>query len=120
MLISPNLIKIVSLIFFFYLSTFSSAFSAASYDGVGFQTSLNQPFGIEFNNDGSKMFILDKSAARVFTYSLSTAYDTSSSNSLLHTMTLPSNQHLDITFNNNGSKVYFVDQNQDTVIEYPL
>ena len=113
-------IKKVLLISFCYLSIISSAFSAASYDGVGFQASLNQPFGIEFNNDGSKMFILDKKAARVFTYSLSTAYDTSSSSSLLHTMTLPSNQHLDITFNNNGSKVYFVDQNQDTVIEYPL
>lgn len=120
MLISPNLIKIVSLIFFFYLSTFSSAFSTASYDGVTFQGSFNQPYGIEFNNDGSKMFILDKGASKVFTYALSTAYDTSSAGGLQHTMNLASNQHLDITFNNNGTKVYFVDQNQDTVIEYPL
>ena len=120
MLIFSNLIKIVSFIIFFYLSVLSSAFSTASYDGVTFQGSFDQPYGIEFNNDGSKMFILDKGASKVFTYALSTAYDTSSAGALQHTMNLASNQHLDITFNNNGTKVYFVDQNQDTVIEYPL
>ena len=120
MLTFPNLIKVVSFIIFFYLSTLSSAFSTASYDGVTFQGSFNQPYGIEFNNDGSKMFILDKKASKVFTYALSTAYDSSSAGGLQHTMNLASNQHMDITFNNNGTKVYFVDQNQDTVIEYPL
>lgn len=120
MLTFPNLIKIVSFIIFFYLSSLSSAFSNASYDGVTFQGSFNQPYGIEFNNDGSKMFILDKKASKVFTYALSTAYDSSSAGGLQHTMNLASNQHMDITFNNNGTKVYFVDQNQDTVIEYPL
>ena len=120
MFIFSNLIKVVSFIIFFYLSSLSSAFSTASYDGVTFQGSFNQPFGIEFNNDGTKMFILDKKASKVFTYALSTAYDTSSAGALQHTMNLASNQHMDITFNNNGTKVYFVDQNQDTVIEYPL
>ena len=120
MLTFPKLIKLASFIIFFYLSSLNSAFSTASYDGVTFQGSFSQPFGIEFNNDGSKMFILDKAASKVFTYALSTAYDTSSAGGLQHTMNLASNQHLDITFNNNGTKVYFVDQNQDTVIEYPL
>ena len=120
MFIFSNRIKVVSFIIFFYLSSLSSAFSTATYDGVTFQGSFNQPFGIEFNNDGTKMFILDKKASKVFTYALSTAYDTSSAGALQHTMNLASNQHMDITFNNNGTKVYFVDQNQDTVIEYSL
>ena len=42
------------------------------------EDSSSRPFGVRFNNDGSKMFIAGRSEQRVFEYSLSRKFDISS------------------------------------------
>jgi len=92
--------------------------STASYDSsnlnVGSQSSA--PYGIDFNSDGSKMFILD-SGGTVYQYSLSTSYTLSgaSYDSVSGTTTLLS----DIRFVNSGKTLVGIDVNNSEVESYP-
>jgi sugar lactone lactonase YvrE len=92
--------------------------STASYDSsnlnVGSQSSA--PYGIDFNSDGSKMFILD-SGGTVYQYSLSSAYTLSgaSYDSVSGSTTLTS----DIRFVNSGKTLVGIDVNNSEVESYP-
>ena len=53
--------------------------STASYDSVSFSTSSQEgyPTGLVFKSDGLKMFLMGQGNARVYSYTLSTAWDVS-------------------------------------------
>ena len=61
-----------------------SNFSQVADDGINFLNGLGagdgeiKPWDIEFNNDGTKMYLLDGTPGSVIEYDLSTAFDTSS------------------------------------------
>jgi sugar lactone lactonase YvrE len=92
--------------------TLSTSFnlSTASYDSVSFSFSSQGavPQGIAFNNDGTKMYMVESSNDSVHQYNLSTAFDVSTaaydnvSFSVASQDTLPSS----IVFNNDGTKMY--------------
>jgi DNA-binding beta-propeller fold protein YncE len=109
-----------------YQYSLSTAFdlSTASYDSVSFSV-VNQdanPFGIAFNTDGTKMYILGLSSASVYQYSLSTAFDlsTASYDSVSFSVSAQDTSPLDIAFNTDGSKMYMVGSTSDSVYEYQL
>jgi len=95
--------------------------STASYDSVSFSFSSQEtnPYGLLFNNDGTKMFVTGNTSDATFQYSLSTAWDLSTASydsiSLDHTtvMTDP----FGTRFNSDGSKFYVVASN-DTIYQY--
>ena len=95
--------------------------STASYDSVSFSFSSQEtnPYGLLFNNDGTKMFITGNTSDATFQYSLTTAWDLSTASydsvSLDHTtvMTNP----FGTRFNSDGSKFYVVASN-DTIYQY--
>ena len=95
--------------------------STASYDSVSFSFSSQEtnPYGLLFNNDGTKMFITGNTSDATFQYSLTTAWDLSTASydsvSLDHTtvMTDP----FGTRFNSDGSKFYVVASN-DTLYQY--
>ena len=95
--------------------------STASYDSVSFSFSSQEtnPYGLLFNNDGTKMFITGNTSDATFQYSLTTAWDLSTASydsvSLDHTtvMTDP----FGTRFNSDGSKFYVVASN-DTIYQY--
>jgi 6-phosphogluconolactonase (cycloisomerase 2 family) len=83
---------------------------------------FTQPNGVRFNTDGTKMFIMGYSIDEVRQYSLSTAYDVSTSSydnvSFSISSTAPSSRGFN--FNSDGSKMYVVDSSLDSVVEYDL
>ena len=95
--------------------------STASYDSVSFSFSSQEtnPYGLLFNNDGTKMFVTGNTSDATFQYSLTTAWDLSTASydsvSLDHTtvMTNP----FGTRFNSDGSKFYVVASN-DTIYQY--
>ena len=76
---------------------------------------------MSFNNDGTKWFLLTTSQIRE--YSVSTGFDTTSSNVTLTTSSSLSSQDSTMTgvaFNNDGTKMFTVGAQYDKVYEYAL
>ncbi len=86
------------------------------------------PRGFDFNNDGTKMFVL-QGAGRVDEYSLSTPYDPSTKGSA-KSLTVPAGDsfHQGLKFSSDGKKMFAVrgalagtpDNSQNNILEYNL
>jgi len=80
----------------------------------------DNPRGLAFNNDGTKMFILDNTAQRVEEYNLSTPYNPDTKGSVANTLgNARSASHQGLGFNNDGSKIFIVKQD-NKIDEYAL
>ena len=82
--------------------------STATYQGDSEQLTVtsqtNEPFGITFNNDGSKLYVAGNS--NVYQYSLSTAYDVSTGSYDSVSFATGDNTSCGIRFNNDGTKLF--------------
>jgi sugar lactone lactonase YvrE len=97
--------------------------STASYDSVSFSISQDTvPYGVTFNDDGTKMYILGLINDSVFQYSLSTAYDlsTASYDSVSFAFTSQDTAPLGFVFNNDGTKAFMSGTTNDNVYQYTL
>ena len=98
--------------------------STASYDSVTFSTSSQDiyPYGITFNNDGTKIFLVGNQNNRLYQYSLSPAYDisTMSYSSQYFSFSSQDSGMTGISFNSDGTKMYAVGFSSDTVYQYSL
>ena len=104
----------------------STAFdlSTASYDSVSFSVASQDgtPLAIEFNNDGTKMYIVGYDNRVIFQYSLSTAFDLSTA-SYASISFNPSSQDtipVEVLFNSDGTKMYILGAANDTIYQYSL
>jgi|11BtaG_2_1085332.scaffolds.fasta_scaffold00379_5 DNA-binding beta-propeller fold protein YncE len=106
--------------------TLSTAFdlSTASYDSVSFSAASqdNTPVDIDFNNDGTKLYILGLINDTIYQYSLSTAFDlsTASYDSVSFSLSSQDNTPRSIAFNSDGTKMYMCGFTSDTVHQYTL
>ena len=77
--------------------------------------------GIRFNNDGTKMFLLDDNDDQVWEYTLSTAYDVSTATEV-DSISASSQESTarGFCFNDDGTKLFVIGQGSDTVFEYTL
>ena len=95
--------------------TLSSAFdvSTASYNSVNFDHSSQDTTvtSMAFNSDGTKMFLLGRSSNAVHQYSLSSAYDlsTTSYDNVSFSVTGQATTQQGITFNADDTKMYITD-----------
>jgi DNA-binding beta-propeller fold protein YncE len=100
--------------------------ATASYDGVSFDLTAQIPasssYGLVFNNDGTKMYILDRSPDTIYQYSLSTAFDisTSSYDSVSFNVSSQDSSPFGMSFNNDGTKLYVVGSTNDSAYQYSL
>jgi len=98
--------------------------STASYDNVSFSVGgeASETNGIVFNNDGTKMYIVDGSSDSMYQYTLSTGFDigTASYDNVSFSFFNQEQDPRGSAFNNNGTKMYVVGQNEDTVFQYTL
>ena len=96
----------------------------ASYDSVSFSAASQDttPRGINFNNDGTKMYIVGGANDTIYQYSLSTAFDlsTASYDSVSFSVSSQDTVPHDIVFNNDGTKMYLVGSANDSVYQYTL
>jgi hypothetical protein len=109
-----------------YQYTLSTGFdlSTASYDSVSFSVGSQDtsPWGIAFNNDGTKMYMVGGANVTVYQYTLSTGFDlsTASYDSVSFSVGSQDTSPFTIAFNNDGTKMYMVGGNLDTVYQYTL
>lgn len=89
-----------------------ASFSVASQDTF--------PTGIEFNDDGTKMFILGQTNDRVYSYSLSTAYDatTATYDGIFGNLNITNAAPYTLRFANSGRKMYWLYTGTDTLYEF--
>ena len=104
--------------------TLSTAFDASTLTHVD-ATSVSGrdglPHGIEFSNDGLKMFIIGGTNDSIYEYTLSTAFDASTLTYV--DTTLISEQELSpkgMAFSNDGAKMFVIGDNGDEINEYTL
>ena len=104
--------------------TLSTAYDTSTLSYVGnFSISSKDslPWGVSFNNDGTKMFVSGDSSNGIHEYNLSTAFTVSSA-SFDSTFSLSSqdSQPAGHAFNNDGTKLFVVGRNGNDVSEYTL
>jgi len=94
-------------------ASWDSVLSVSSYD--------NEPRGIEFNDDGTRMFMSGQQNDKIHDWTLSTAFDISTS-TYNSAVSLPSfdNGNSSIFFKGDGSKLFVSGNNDDTIDEYTL
>ena len=101
------------------LSTPFNVASASFVDSFSVFSQVYNPNAVDFNNDGTKMYV-----ARSFTiaeYSLSSAFDVSTaSHAQTDTLTGMTGFLEDFEFNNDGSKLFISVNGDDAIGEYSL
>jgi sugar lactone lactonase YvrE len=94
-------------------ATFSQLFSVVSQD--------NRPYGIAFNTDGTKMFIVGNTNAIVSEYTLSTGFDVSTASFVdSFSVSAQDSTPQGLAFNTDGTKMFVVGNTNDTLYEYAL
>ncbi len=94
-------------------ASFVDSFDSSSQEGT--------PTGLAFNNDGTKMFVVGFSSDAVNEYTLSTAFDVSTSSFVdAFTTSSQDGRATGIAFNNDGTKMFLTGFDGDDVNEYTL
>ena len=97
--------------------------STASYDSrVSVQSESAKPMGVQFNTDGTKMFILDEIADRVLEYTVSVGFDISSTVTFIDAFSVATQETkpTGFTFSADGTKMFVVGWKGNDVNEYTL
>jgi len=96
----------------------------ASYDSVSFSVAGQEtsPLGINFNNDGTKAYIVGPTTDRVYEYPLSTAWDlsTASYNSVSFSVAPQNTVPSSVAFNSDGTKMYITGVLGSIIYQYSL
>ena len=96
----------------------------ASYDSVSFSVAGQEtsPLGINFNNDGTKAYIVGPTTDRVYEYPLSTAWDlsTASYNSVSFSVAPQNTVPSSVAFNSDGTKMYITGIIGSIIYQYSL
>ncbi|WP_299013529.1 beta-propeller fold lactonase family protein [uncultured Polaribacter sp.] len=82
-------------------------------------SNANRPQGIAFNNNGSKLYVVDRNRDRVYEFDLTVNYDVSTAavGGVINELNINAfeGNPRGITFNNDGSEMYITGQNGDEV-----
>ena len=71
-----KLSKFISLLFIFFLESFN-AFGAVSGFVDSKQVTQRRPMGVDFNSNGTKMFVVGTVENKIFEFDLTTGFDVS-------------------------------------------
>ena len=107
-----------------YQYSLSTAFdlSTASYDSVSFSVASQEtdPRGVQFNTDGTKMYVVGKANDTVFQYTLSTAFNlsTASYDSVSFSVASQDTDPRGVAFKSDGTKMYVIGNANGAVYQY--
>jgi len=105
-------------------SVAGDSLAGANYDSVSFSITAqdNQPFGITFKPDGTKMYLVGNTGDRVYQYSLSTPWSlsTASYDSVSFSVSSQDGNPMRVAFNSTGTKMFLVGQVTDSLYQYSL
>ena len=85
-------------------------------------TGSNESSGIDFNNDGSKLFVESEEDNKIYTFDLSTNYDISSAkyNNIFFDYSNDTSDIADFEFSNDGSILFIADRDNNLILQYSL
>jgi 6-phosphogluconolactonase (cycloisomerase 2 family) len=108
-------------VFEYTLSTGFDVSTASYVDSFSVSAQETSPWGLAFSTDGTKMFITGSSGDDVNEYTLSTAFDVSTS-SFVDTFSVSAQETTPrgLTFNSTGTKMFVVGATSDSVHTYNL
>ena len=121
MMMEPKCIYLIQSNGRIYEYSLSTAFDVSTAgSSSSFIHNVSNANSVSFNNDGTKLFILDLSNVR--SYDLTTGFDVTSQSGSATTYSLSSQETSmrGLTFNNDGTKMFTVGTNNDKVYEYTL
>tara|TARA_R110000822_G_scaffold63885_4_gene156932 strand:- start:106 stop:4341 length:4236 start_codon:yes stop_codon:yes gene_type:complete len=94
-------------------ATFVDAFSVGGQE--------DQPYGLAFSSDGTKMYVCGVTGDDINEYTLSTGFDISTSSYTRNfSVSSQENQPTGIAFNNDGTKMYVTGMSSDAINQYAL
>ncbi len=117
------IISFSSKIAFQYSLSTAYNIGTASYDSVSFSfSSQGQPFCMNFNADGTKLYMIENTNDKVHQYSLTTGFDlsTTSYDNVNFSVSSQDTNPTGFFFNPDGTKMYMVGSSADTVFQYSL
>ena len=122
--------KIISLFIFIFfnsiafgaVSSFVDSFTVGENDSGAGQ---NQPTGVQFNPDGTRMYVNGVSGNWILQYSLDTPFDVSSVNNDLAGQICNFGSSIaqdgaNLEFNSDGTKIFMVDRADETIEQFKL
>ena len=80
----------------------------------------NEPTGLSFNNDGTKMYVNGWRGQDVNEYTLSTGWDLSSTVTFVDATSMGGSDPRDVEWNSDGTKMYIMNRGNDTLYQYQL
>ena len=105
----------------FTLSTGFNISTAGSPTTFSVNSQDTDPFGLAFNNDGTKMFVSGAQNDKIYEYTLSTAFSTATATfSQDFDISSQDTSPKGIAFNTDGTKLFLVGNTGDDVNEYAL
>ena len=86
------------------------------------ESDVRDPFDVEFSNDGTKMFVVDRNHNNVHQYTLSTAFDVSTATftNVVFSVSGQDPSPRGMAFSNDGTKMFVVGSHSSNVNEYAL
>ena len=103
------------------LTTGFDVSTASVVDSFNVSNEENDPAGLAFNNDGTKMFVAGIDEDKVHEYKLTTGFDVSTA-SFVDSLDISNeeDQSADLAFNKDGTKMFLIGRIGDDVNEYTL
>ena len=100
--------------------------SSAAYDNLSFSVASQSasPYGMAFNPDGTKLFVVDESNRKIFQYSLTNGFSLAAGNvtydnvsfSILSQERFPQ----DLAFSADGTKMFVIGNSSDSLYQYSV
>jgi DNA-binding beta-propeller fold protein YncE len=116
-----NLMRYIVIVFISGFINFNVLADATFVDSFSVNSEEDEPRGITFNNDGTKMFVIGWRGDDVNEYTLSTAWDVSTAD-FTDSVSISSQESkpTGLAFNNDGTKMFVIGWDGDDVNEYKL
>ncbi len=108
------------LLILFLVILYSKAFAEPTFvDSFSVNSEEDEPRGITFNNNGTKMFVIGWRDDDVNEYTLSTAWDVSTATFVDSTISIDGDAR-DVRFNPDGTKMFVLGRSNDKVYAFSL
>tara|TARA_R100001440_G_scaffold45727_1_gene65382 strand:- start:4408 stop:6135 length:1728 start_codon:yes stop_codon:yes gene_type:complete len=100
-------------------STASSSYTSSTVGSLSSNV-IQNPFEVQFKTDGTKMFILDRNAAKVGEFALSTAFDVSTASYTRAYSPTQGGGFETMDFSDDGTKMFVHGYSDSTIYQYNL
>ncbi len=91
-------------------------------DELDVSDELSRPYGMAFNGDGTKLFVIGNLDDKVVEYTLTTGYDLTTASASVFEFSVANEESSPegLSFNDDGTRLFVIGSDDDAVVEYTL